>query len=127
MLKPMRVAALLLLSTLAAALAVGVATFYHYGVLSIFELCCAYGIVAFGCIPPLWFSKAIQGPAKQLAVVGWRFSSLLPALLMIRSLDSIERICFLYGLVACYFVGLSLESWHFIREASEFKESRDSY
>ena len=110
-----------------AAASVGLATFYREGEVAWQPILQASFIVLLGCVPPLWFSALIkQGPAQVLLVVGWRFGSLLPAILIFRKLEGLERNCFMYAMMACYFVGLSLESWHFIREAQKSQESDGS-
>ncbi len=83
------------------------------------QLCLTAAVIAlFGCLPPLWFSRWFQqGAAAQLAVVAWRFASLMPALVVLRRLEGPERNCFMYTMLACYFVALSLESWLLIRDA----------
>lgn len=71
-----------------------------------------------GFLPPLWFSLLISnGSACQLAVVAWRFGVLLPALMGIHGWEGEERKFFLQAFLACYFIGLPLESWLLIREA----------
>lgn len=109
------------------ATSVGLATFYREGDVAWQQILQAGSIALLGCVPPLWFPALIkQGPAQILLVAGWRFGSLLPAIVIFRKLNGLERNCFMYAMMACYFVGLSLESWHFIREAQKSQESDGS-
>ena len=77
----------------------------------------------FGILPPLCFGRLLpNGAANQLAVVAWRLAIMLPALAIAWRFDGAQRNCFLMTLMACYFVGLPLESWLLIRDVRQPRE-----
>ncbi len=118
----------LLIAIFLAASIVGLATFYRYGELPLQALLRACLIVLFGCLPPVWISGLFkQGLALPLFATVWRFSSLLPGILILRKTEGLERNCFMYAMLACYLTGLSLESWLFIRETKLSGGSDDPF
>jgi hypothetical protein len=73
--------------------------------------------------PGQWVTRLVSnGPAKQLAIVVWRLMILLPCLVIGGAWDGDARKCFFITLLACYFVGLPLESWLLIRDVRRQRE-----
>ena len=84
----------------------------------------ACGLTLMAYLPPLWFSRWISRSAvRPLAISLWRIGVLLPVLMAATQLRGDQRNCFLYVLLACYFVALPLESWLLIREANRIDSS----
>ena len=110
--------AILTITIIAIGLVAYLATFRLIGGGSISTAMTAIAMMLLAFLPPLWFSPRIeQKTLLPLIVFAWRFAFLLPALGMATRLQADERICFAAVLLACYFVGLPLESWLLIREA----------
>lgn len=87
----------------------------------------AIGLTLAGYLPPLWISTWNHlGAARQIAVVLWRFGLLLPALLLAKQWEGVERNCFLYTMLACYFVALPLESWLLVRDVKRSNRLNDA-
>ncbi|MFN3190522.1 MAG: hypothetical protein ACE361_08365 [Aureliella sp.] len=71
----------------------------------------------FGSLPAFWLARMISLEiARPLVVTGWRFGMLLPAILLHRELEPVQRNYFIIALLACYFVALLLESWLLVRD-----------
>lgn len=60
---------------------------------------------------------------RHLMALAWRFPIALSSLLLIPVWDGLERKCFLWALLTCYFVTLPLESWLQIRRCGESNAS----
>lgn len=106
------------LSVIAAGIISGIATFSHAAgqgpALALMAV--AFSIAA--TIPAYWFSQAItNGAVKQLSVVLWRIGWLLPPLWFMSQLEGSPKSAFMMCLLACYFVGLTVESAMLIRDA----------
>ncbi|MCR9295951.1 MAG: hypothetical protein NXI32_24820 [bacterium] len=109
---------LLAIATAATGAAIYIATFRHSDPSVLTIALFAIGLAWLAMLPPLWVSSLIsQNAIRPLAVFAWRFAILLPALGAVTRMQGDERNCFLSVLLACYFVGLPLESWLLIREA----------
>lgn len=101
-----------------------VATFSHAGTDLANPVVVATMVTLVGSLPPLWLGRLISnGPASQLAVIGWRLAVMLPSLAMLGFWEGGERNCFLITLLACYFVALPLESWLLIQDVKRNQDS----
>ena len=78
----------------------------------------AFAFSVAATVPAYWFSQAIiNGAVKQLAIVLWRIGWLLPPLWFMTRLEGSAKSVFIMVLLACYFVGLTVESAMLISDA----------
>lgn len=95
-----------------------VATFSHAASDRLFQTLMAASFSVAATVPAYWFSQAISnGAVKQLGVVLWRVGWLLPPLWFMSQLEGSSKSVFVLGLMACYFVGLTVESAMLIADA----------
>ena len=115
--------ALLSVAIAAAGVASAIATFNHGYHAAWWPSLVATVGTWLGVAPGLWVAGRVSnGPAKQLAIVVWRLMILLPCLVIGNTWDGDARKCFFITLLACYFVGLPLESWLLIRDVRRQRE-----
>lgn len=118
MVSPAQKSAVLVTLVVLCAVVTHVATFSHATArtINLTTLAAAYALA--GTLPTLWFSRWIaKGAVRQLAVVLWRVTCLLPALITMQMIDQLAKSDFITPLLACYFVALTVESAMLIHEA----------
>ena len=66
----------------------------------------------------VWRNLILHKGIRHLVAIGWRLPMSFASLLLLVCWEGLQRKCFLWALVTCYFVSLTLESWLQIRQAN---------
>jgi hypothetical protein len=66
----------------------------------------------------IWRNLILHKGIRHLVAIGWRLPMSFASLLLLVCWEGLQRKCFLWALVTCYFVSLTLESWLQIRQAN---------
>jgi hypothetical protein len=66
----------------------------------------------------IWRNLILHKGIRHLVAIAWRLPISFAMLLLFVCWEGLQRKCFLWALLTCYFVSLTLESWLQTRQAN---------